>query len=684
MAVLTTTNLSQSFGAFDVFGGISVSIPNDGKVGLVGPNGIGKTTLLLILAGLAAPAGGEVHRARNTRLGYLPQEAAKAFDGQDNTVYDEMLTVFAELRREEARLREMEAQMAGGEWDDELFARYGAAQERFELAGGYDYDVRIRQVLSGLGFEEEQWRQPLSILSGGQKTRALLARLLLEQPDLLILDEPTNHLDVAAIEWLENTLKSWDGALLVVSHDRYFLDRVVNTIWEMSRHGIETYRGNYSAYLRQRQERWDRRLQEFDAFKARMEKELDYIRRNIAGQRTQMAKGKLKRITRELKAVQTGGLSAVQGKQWSRITNELDISGEDWGVADAHAAIKSLQPPAGRPPRLNLNLKADFRSGKIVLRTNDLEVGYPGTPLFKADDVELHRLECAALIGPNGAGKTTFLRTILGEIPPLAGTVQHGASLKTGYFAQAHSQLDPEKTVLEELLSRQNMALGEARNYLAQYLFQGDDVFNPISTLSGGERGRLALALLALEGANFLLLDEPTNHLDIPAQEVLQQVLEEFQGAILLVSHDRYLVDRLATQIWSLEEGRLHVFPGTYQEFLAARDGRLAQEKEAQKEAQAARAQAEEAERADAAPRLSKNELRRLRQAISKLEDEIGQVEYELEQLAQALQAASEEEHFDKIQSLSIEYAATEQRLESLIKQWEELGHEQAEQAVAE
>lgn len=674
MAILTAHNVGQSFGAFDVFQGVTVSIPNDGKIGLVGPNGIGKTTLLLILAGLSTPSSGKVRRAGSARLAYLPQEAAQAFGEQENTVYREMLAVFDDLRREEARLREMEAQMAGGDFSDELFERYSKAQERFERSGGYDYEVRVRQVLAGLGFDEEEWEKPLSHLSGGQKTRALLARLLLEAPDLLILDEPTNHLDVAAMEWLEHTLKNWDGAVILVSHDRYFLDRVVNTIWEMSRRGIEVYRGNYSAYVRQRQERWERRLQEFEAFKARMEKELDYIRRNIAGQRTQMAKGKLKRIARELKAVQAGGLQAVQGKRWSQITNEMDISGDEWRVADAAAAINALSPPGGRPPQINLNLEADHRSGDIVLRTKDLQIGYPGTPLFEADDLELHRLECAALIGPNGAGKTTFLRTILGELQPLAGDVQLGASLKMGYLAQAHGRLDADNTVLDELLERENMPISEARNYLARYLFRGEDVFREVRSLSGGEQGRLALALLALEGANFLLLDEPTNHLDIPAQEVLQAVLEQFEGTILLVSHDRYLVDRLATQIWPLEDGHLNVFAGDYRAFVDDREGADGEEGDAPQTKDDARPAPEEDEQKP----LSKNEMRRLRQAVQELEEEIGEAEYQLEQLAQALQAATEEEHFDKIQSLSLEYAATERRLETLMEKWEELAHEQA------
>ncbi len=677
MALLTATGVGQSFGAFDVFQGVDISIAEGDKIGLVGPNGIGKTTLLLILAGLSTPGQGAVHKARSVRIAYLPQEASSAFGQEHNTVYEVALAVFEPLRQQEAALRDMEAQMAAGESDEALLERYSRAQEQFEQRGGYDYELRIRQTLQGLGFGQESWQTPLAHLSGGQKTRVLLARLLLENPDLLILDEPTNHLDVAAIEWLENTLKSWEGAVLLVSHDRYFLDRVAGAIWEMGREGIEVYRGNYSAYVQQRQERWERRRQEFDAFKARMEKELDYIRRNIAGQRTQMAKGKLKRITRELKAVQAAGLRAVQGKQWSQVANEVGISGDDWGVAEAAAAIANLQPPAGRPPQLNLKLKAAQRSGNIVLRTRDLEVGYPNTSLFVADDIELHRRECAALLGPNGAGKTTFLRTILGELQPLQGAVQPGASLKIGYFAQAHSRLNLQNSVLDELLARQNMMVGEARSYLARYLFTGDDVFRQVGSLSGGERGRLALALLALEGANFLLLDEPTNHLDIPAQEVLQAVLESFDGTILLVSHDRYLVDHLATQIWHLHEGRLEVFEGPYQEYLqrhSAHDGL---------KEQSAPLPAPEPP-PPAAPALSKNELRRLRRALSQLEEQIGELEYELAQLAEATQQASQQERFEAIRALSTEYSAAEQKLESLMQQWEALAHELAQAAPDE
>ena len=678
MAVLTATNVGQSFGEYDVFGGVNVSVPSDGKIGLVGPNGIGKTTLLLILAGQAQPSSGYVHLSKGGRIGYLSQESSDAFAGQssEQTVYDEMLTVFRPLLEMEARLRQMELQMASETATDELLEEYSRLQVQHEIAGGYDYETRIRMVLTGLGFRPSAWKQPLNQLSGGQKTRVLLGRLLLESPDLLILDEPTNHLDVQAIEWLENTLNSWPGAVLVVSHDRYFLDRFANTIWEMNQSGIEVYRGNYSAYVNQRQERWERLQREYDAFQERVAKELDFIRRNIAGQRTQMAWGRLSRLSREIEAVRVGGLGAISNlssKGWSQIAGELDLRRPAATLAELQEAIAALPAPT-RPPKLNMRLSSAFRSGNIVLRAADLAVGYPGRPLFTVDALELRRLETAALIGPNGTGKTTFLKVILGQLEPLSGNLMLGASLKVGYFAQAQEALDPKATVLDELLRHKEMTISEARNYLARYLFRGDDVFSQISTLSGGERARLALSILVLEEANFLLLDEPTNHLDIPAQEVLQSALESFDGTILLVTHDRYLVDRLATQLWELREDdglmRLEVFNGLNQEYLSARAAKPVV-------VEAVEAPASNGSGA-AAPQLSKNEQRRRAEALAELEAAIASTEAVLATLGEALQGAAAAQDLAELQRLTADYAATENKLEDLFTQWEEMTHEPA------
>ncbi len=649
MSILAFHQLAHSFGAVDLFEDVTASIPNDGRIGLVGPNGVGKTTLLQILVGQVRPSRGSVHLARDTRIGYLRQEAMLAFRGREHTtVYQEMLRVYDHLQAQGQQLRAMEERMAAGDHSPELLDTYSHAQAEFERLGGYDFELRIQQVLDGLGFERASWQIPLEHLSGGQKTRALLARLLLEEPELLVLDEPTNHLDVSAIEWLENRLSAWRGAVLIVSHDRYFLDRITRTTWELSPTGIELYRGNYSAYTTQRAERWGRRRKALEADQARLEKEMEYIRRNIAGQRTSQAKGKLKRLNREL---------GVDGKAFKL-----------WRTEETLKAYKSRRAD-GESQTFNLDLSSELRSGQIVLRTHRLQVGYPDHPLFTADDIELHRLEAAALIGPNGSGKTSFLKTVLGELEPLNGRLQHGASLQIGYFSQAHDALELENTILDELLRFQNMPISEARSYLGQYAFSGDDVYKPVGALSGGERGRLALAVLALQKANFLLLDEPTNHLDIPSQELLQEVLESFDGTILMVSHDRYLIDRLATQIWSLEDGRLRVFEGNYQEYLTAR----LQEREAEQSEPAAADPPPAVREPAATPALSKNERRRLEEALAAVESQIEAGEARLARIRDDLQAAGAAQDFDRIQSASLEYGQLEAHLEELLQEWERL-----------
>jgi ATP-binding cassette subfamily F protein 3 len=675
MAILTISGVGQSFGAFDVFTGVSGSIPHGGKVALVGPNGIGKTTLLLILAGQAVPVSGHVHIARQTRLGYLSQEATQTFAGQEHTVYEEMLTVFEALRADEGRLRQLEGEMAQDTLSEETLVTYSQLQEQFEQAGGYTYELRIKQTLTGLGFNESDWQLSLNHLSGGQKTRALLARLLLEEPDLLILDEPTNHLDVEAMEWLEGTLKAWSGAVLIVSHDRYFLDKVVDAIWEMSRTGLQHYRGNYTAYVQQRTARWQQRQQAYEGFQQHIAKEMDFIRRNIAGQRTQMAQGKLSRLAREVAAVHAGGLNALarlKRKGWLRASEDLSLSRVATTVSELHSQINELRPPR-RPSFLRMHINASHRSGELVLRTKDLVIGYPDKRLFQAEDIELRRLECAALIGPNGSGKSTFLRTILDQMPPLNGDVRLGASLNIGYFAQAHDGLNRDNTVLDELLSHQEMLISEARNYLARFLFRQDDVYKQIGMLSGGEQGRLALAILSLQEANFLLLDEPTNHLDIPAQEALQTALAQFEGTILMVTHDRYLVDRLATQVWEVVDGRLQVYEGGYREYLTSRHQAIAAAKAT---AEANRAIARETGAAQNGDQLSKNEQRKRAEALANLEARIEETETRLSQLTDHLQKATEAGSFDKIQELSQAYAAAEGRLEALMAQWENMAHE--------
>lgn len=574
MALITTDRIGKSFGGLDLFANLSLTVPEAARIAIVGPNGIGKTTLLRVVAGFESPSTGRVHRAKGLTIGYLPQESIIE---SESTLWEECLLPFRHLIAQRDQLAHLEAEITDAASSAAATLDiYGTLQHSFERAGGYTYEMRIRQVLGGLGFSAADYAMPLNHLSGGQRTRALLARLLLESPGLLILDEPTNHLDTDAVEWLESYIKDWEGAVLIVSHDRYLLDKLCNTVWEMSGAGFETYRGNYTHHLKQRQERWELRSKEFTAEKLRLEKEMEYIKRNIAAQNVAQAKGRLKRMCRQIQAIEQIGLDAMKGKTWLRISDEAQISTGVWSVEEAERRLKGLRSPLQRPRELKFKLRAGQRAGTVVLRTSGLTVGFPGKVLFTAAAIELARSGCAALIGPNGAGKTTFLRVILAQLPSLAGEVYLGANLEIGYFAQAREDLDPEKTLVDEIQSTApHMLLPDVRNYLARYLFSGDDVFKKVSVLSGGERGRMALAKLALGDANLLLLDEPTNHLDIPSQEMLQNVLAEFDGTIILVSHDRYLIDALATQVWEIdkEQAVLKVFEGTYSEYRSAREG---------------------------------------------------------------------------------------------------------------
>ena len=633
MSILTVHNLSKHFGSQDIFSDLNLSIGHGDRIALVGRNGEGKTTLLKIIAGRESPSGGNVYVAKGTKIGYLEQHASLV--STNETLWEMTLNAFARLRQQETNLRAMEATLAA-ETDErlyqELIQEYGEAQSRFEHAGGYIYEQTIHQVLSGLGFSRDDYEIALTRFSGGQQTRAQLARLLLEQPELLLLDEPTNHLDLEAIEWLENYLQNWSGAIVVVAHDRYFLDKVVTRVWEMSFGTIDIYRGNFSHYVNQRLQRLERSEKEYQAQQEFIAREEDFIQRNIAGQRTREAQGRRKRLER----------------------------------------LSKLEHPIERK-NINLALQATLRSGDLVLATHELVVGYPDDdPLFKCPDLEIRRGDRIALLGPNGAGKTTFIRTILGEVTPKAGVIRFGAGVETGYFAQTHARLNLEATILDEILSVENLPIGEARNYLGRFLFSADDVFKPIGSLSGGERSRVALAKLALTGANFLILDEPTNHLDIPSQENLENVLEDFKGTILLVSHDRYFVDALATETWALEPDSksVTVVEGGYSDYLVQREAQQSQVSNNGASQKTAESKSKiEREQAKAAKRAAEKKARQ----ISEIESVIEATEARLTYLAQELEKASLAQDILQLQKLGQDYKNTEIRLEELLTQWTEL-----------
>ena len=540
MSVVSVLQVGKSFGAERIFAGIQFQIDEHDRIGLVGPNGAGKSTLLNILAGREEPDEGNVARQRNIRIGYLTQ--ITDFQPQ-NTLHEELLSVFSYLRAWELELEELAQKMASSETQEDtelheqLLKRYSDLQAQYEHAGGYTYENRVEQVLDGLGFTREQQSAPVMHLSGGQQTRAALGKLLLQEPDLLLMDEPTNHLDLAALEWLETYLASWKGAMVIVAHDRYFLDKVVSRTLEMAFGRIEEYPGNYTKYLQLREERMERRMREYEAQQAHIAHTEEFIRRYKAGQRSREARGRQTLLNR-----------------MERVERPQDF------------------------PEMHFEFTPITNSGQVVISTQKLAVGYgggtrreahTGEPLLLARvaDLELMRGDRVGLIGPNGAGKTTMLRTLIGELPPIEGQVQIGHNVRIGYYSQTHSGLTMERTILDEIRQVTTLSEEGARSFLGRFLFSGDDVFKAIGTLSGGERSRVALAKLTLQGSNFMVLDEPTNHLDLQSRQFLEEVLNEFEGTLLFVSHDRYFIDSLATKVWAIEEGVLIPYRGNYTDY---------------------------------------------------------------------------------------------------------------------
>ena len=634
MSIVTVEGLAKSYGAQDVFAGVSFSIARGDKIALVGPNGAGKTTLLRILLGLEEPTEGRVHRARTLRMGYLPQRPA--LDSQ-RTLHGEMLEVFAPLRRQQQELLALAQEMAHADDPTEAMARYAEAEQRFELAGGYEFENRIQRVLTGLGFGPESYEQPMTILSGGQITRAMLARLLLQEPDLLVLDEPTNYLDLEALEWLEGYLQEWRQSLLVVSHDRYFLNKVVSRVWELSWGALETYRGNYDSYVQQREALLERRRREYEEQQEHIAKTEEFVRRYKAGQRSKEAKGRETRLAR----------------------------------------LERIEAPRTRR-QMHLRLSTSLRAGDNVLRSDGVTIGYReaasdgdacGAPhaLFEAGELLVQRGDRVALLGPNGSGKTTFLRAILGQVEPLEGRIRIGASVRVGYLPQTQDWLDADKTVLEQVFAVTGLRLEQARALLGRFLFGAEDVDKPVAALSGGERSRLALALLTIRGANVLLLDEPTTHLDLESQEVLQRVLSDFGGTILFVSHDRYLVDALATHVWVIRDGRMHRYTGGYSAYLQA----LEAERTAGDQRSSERRQVDGRQEARRRERRQERDERRLAERARELEHEIAALEGALAELTAGIEHASAARDVERVQTLSEEYRQTERSLSERLHEWE-------------
>ncbi|HEU4596357.1 MAG TPA: ABC-F family ATP-binding cassette domain-containing protein [Pyrinomonadaceae bacterium] len=644
------TDIYKSYSAQDVLRGASLQVNPGEHVGLVGRNGAGKTTLFRLITGEESPDRGDVVRARGLNLGLLEQHVD--FE-PGTTVHEAALAAFKDLQGIEHEMHALEHRMAeGGDDLDSVLERYSDLQHEFERLGGFEYAAKAEAILQGLGFDRETWATPSEILSGGQKNRLGLARLLLAEPDILLLDEPTNHLDVEAVEWLEEFLASYESAYVIISHDRYFLDRACTRIVEVELGRAVSYTGNYSAFLVEREERREAQLRAYENQQHLIAKTEEFIRRNLAGQKTKQAKSRRKMLEK---------------------LERVDAVRPDQSSGD-------------------FRLQKVERAGTHVLTVAEAAIGYPGNLL--ADDLNfvLRRGEALGIIGPNGSGKTTFVKTVLGKLPPLGGEVRWGANVQIGYYAQQLDDLDPRNEIIMELrrVAPSSATAGELRSFLAKFLFTGDDVYKHVRDLSGGEKGRLALAKLIYSRVNVLVLDEPTNHLDIPSREALEEALDAYEGTIITISHDRYFLDRIATQILALDgEGNADHYDGDYTGYhdwkAERRAAASASKATAAKVEQAKAATVEEkptARRSEGSQRASQvrgkaqdgrdsSKKKNAARAPHLIEEEIAEAEKRLAALAAEMSTPEAARAADKLARLNEDYRHTDERLRALYEEWE-------------
>ncbi|MDQ6604800.1 MAG: ABC-F family ATP-binding cassette domain-containing protein [Chloroflexota bacterium] len=658
--ILSVQGLTKHYGVAEVFRDVAFQIFEREHVALVGVNGAGKSTVLRIIAGVEHAEAGTVALTRGMRVTYLPQEARL---DAPHGIMAETMTAFAPLLALRARMTELEHAMgdAQGEPLERLMNEYADATHHFEVDGGYTMEPRAAQVLGGLGFSIEMFDTPVRQLSGGQKTRVALAKALLGEPDLLLLDEPTNHLDLAALEWLEVFLRQWRHAVLVVSHDRTFLNKTTDRTLDLSFGTLEDYPGGYHTYVKLRAERMERRRKEYDEQQAFIARTEDFIRRYGAGQRSKEAKGREKRLAR----------------------------------------VERLHRPQEQE-RLALAMNPALKSGRLVLQIDPMAVGYEDArghrkTLLDLPELLIERGERVAMLGPNGSGKSTFLKTLVGDIPPLKGRFQFGTNVLVGYYAQSHERLDTEMTVLATVLAARPMTEEAARTLLGRFLFEEDDVFKQVSVLSGGERSRLALAVLTLQRANFLILDEPTNHLDIIAREALEDVLDEYDGTILFVSHDRAFVDALATQVWmiGIEDGaedtpaRLQPYLGNYSDMRRTQERQRATAEDraptkngsapkngtAPKATQPTQPVVVAPPALPTAPRpVDERTLRTRRKLLVQVEARVGALEQELIRLTDAMNGAGGDAA--RVTELAVAYQKAQDELDGVYARWESLAAE--------
>ncbi len=639
MILLTLQNVNKSFAMNSILKDVNLTLQSGSRMGLVGVNGSGKSTLFKLISGAMEPDSGTISMAKGTRVGVLTQDADIK---SELTIQEELERVFEPVREMEKRLREMEAEM-GEKHDDPIeFERlshaYTRLMDRFEDAGGYSWPSRIQGVLAGLGFARGRETQPANLLSGGEKTRLCLARLLLIQPELLMLDEPTNHLDLASVEWLEETLKKYKGTVLVISHDRYFLNSVCDCMAELSMRRLTQYEGNYDRFARLREANLERQLKEYKLQQA-----------EIMRQEAIIARYRMYNREKSIKAAES------REKRLEK--------------------MERLEKPVSEQ-KVRFSFETRRRTGDDVLIAKELSKGFEGRTLFEHFNLHLRAGDRVALIGPNGVGKTTLLRVLLGQLPPESGSVIFGSNVDVGYYDQQQSGLHPEKEVLNELWDDfPRLEADRVRGVLALFLLTGDDVFQKIATLSGGEKGRVALAKLMLRKDNFLLLDEPTNHLDMDSREVLEDALQNFDGTILTVSHDRYFINRIANRVIEMHPDGVREYLGNYDNYIEKKRLEAAGITE-EASGGKTRTQLDKEKRRE---RLRTESLKALKADLAKTEKRIAETEAQITDLEAKMGDPETYKSPDAAQKIAAEHKQAQEMLDELYEAWEALGEAIAE-----
>ena len=632
MIILQANKIERSFAGEVLFDNINLQVDERDRIALVGRNGAGKSTLLKILVGEEEPTSGEINKKKDISLSYLAQDSR--FESE-NTIYNEMLHVFDDLRQTEKQLRQMELEMGEKSGDDldKLMSDYDRLSENFRQAGGFTYEADIRAILNGFKFDESMWQMKIAELSGGQNTRLALAKMLLEKPNLLVLDEPTNHLDIETIAWLENYLVNYSGALIIVSHDRYFLDKVATITLDLTKHSLDRYVGNYSHFVELKEQKLATEAKNYEKQQKEIAALEDFVNRNLVrASTTKRAQSRRKQLEK---------------------MDRLD------------------KPEAGKKSA-NITFQSEKTSGNLVLTVENAAIGYDGEILSEPINLDLRKMNAVAIVGPNGIGKSTFIKSIVGQIPFIKGEKRFGANVEVGYYDQTQSKLTPSNSVLDELWNDFKLTPEvEIRNRLGAFLFSGDDVKKSVGMLSGGERARLLLAKLSMENNNFLILDEPTNHLDIDSKEVLENALIDFDGTLLFVSHDRYFINRVATHVLELSENGSTLYLGDYDYYV---------EKKAEAEVSRAEELSTSNQEKEAslvndyqAQKESQKEARKLMRQIESLEAEIEELETQSQAISEQMLETNDAE---KLIGLQAELDKISHRQEEAMLEWEELSEQ--------